>query len=621
MELLPQLKPDVFPKFICHLFNQLTLNPKEESFKIDENDPFFIRSEMYAVDLRLFHSEAKAQRNIEALKEVKDLKISPNLLIVIKNDEKITAKLSQEEQFQSGLLGPFFEWKEITLLASFSFIDLSPFYDNKVIETVFKDQKKNLLAAAREFFGISQLQITTIESDKDLFFLNLLIHWLLGEYAIWIEDPRHPSINEQLKYPNKKRAKYAYEYYKEYRKRLLSKVHKDKNLARPYSLKRLFIQDFFCIQDLDYNFTKDYSWVFFTGENGVGKTTLLQAIGVCLAKDLNMEQLFPIIQKMGSYPDARMFLFFYDNELLKAELFENTDALKELIDQRNFKPFPIFTYGVSRLKIQSEESQARATEKNNVFSLFNPTEGNLQNIEWWLKNQVIKGKYKTEDGQYLSKQTQLVEETLQKLMPSIEKIELNRDLDIPTFEYTEKGQKVTLSELSSGNKSILAMVGDLLIRLIRFFPKAESTKDFAGIVLIDELDMHLHPKWQRELPWMLTEIFPHIQFICTTHSLVPLMGAPENSLFFNVNRDEERGTYIEQIDFDLKNLSPNILLSSPLFGVDLLTKLAESKGESIEYRTEYDYKEYQQHLEETETFKKLQERYGDILGDGQNENK
>jgi predicted ATP-binding protein involved in virulence len=76
------------------------------------------------------------------------------------------------------------------------------------------------------------------------------------------------------------------------------------------------------------------------------------------------------------------------------------------------------------------------------------------------------------------------------------------------------------SNLSDGQRCVLAMVADIAQKAEWLNP--HLTKDFLintpGVVLIDELDLHLHPKWQRRIIEDLRRTFPKIQFICTTHS-------------------------------------------------------------------------------------------------------
>lgn len=75
-----------------------------------------------------------------------------------------------------------------------------------------------------------------------------------------------------------------------------------------------------------------------------------------------------------------------------------------------------------------------------------------------------------------------------------------------------------ISQLSSGEKMIFAMVADMAKRLILANPDSDNPLEGKGIVLIDEIDLHLHPKWQRKVVGKLRELFPNVQFVVTTHS-------------------------------------------------------------------------------------------------------
>ncbi|MCB2262407.1 MAG: AAA family ATPase [Candidatus Thiosymbion ectosymbiont of Robbea hypermnestra] len=76
------------------------------------------------------------------------------------------------------------------------------------------------------------------------------------------------------------------------------------------------------------------------------------------------------------------------------------------------------------------------------------------------------------------------------------------------------------SNLSDGQRGMAALVGDLAQRVARLNPQygGEVLQQTSGVVLIDELDLHLHPRWQRRIIEDLRRTFPKIQFICTTHS-------------------------------------------------------------------------------------------------------
>ncbi len=91
--------------------------------------------------------------------------------------------------------------------------------------------------------------------------------------------------------------------------------------------------------------------------------------------------------------------------------------------------------------------------------------------------------------------------------------------DTPRLVVDKSGTKLDLSQLSDGERGILALLMDLARRLSQANPHlADPARDGCAIVLIDELDLHMHPRWQREIVSRLTETFPKCQFIATTHS-------------------------------------------------------------------------------------------------------
>lgn len=80
------------------------------------------------------------------------------------------------------------------------------------------------------------------------------------------------------------------------------------------------------------------------------------------------------------------------------------------------------------------------------------------------------------------------------------------------------GARISLQQLSDGERAFIALLGDLVRRLALANPELEDPLAGHGVVLIDELELHLHPRWQREVVEKLRTSFPNIQFIATTHS-------------------------------------------------------------------------------------------------------
>ena len=88
-----------------------------------------------------------------------------------------------------------------------------------------------------------------------------------------------------------------------------------------------------------------------------------------------------------------------------------------------------------------------------------------------------------------------------------------------TLVIDKEGVSLNVSQLSDGERGILALVLDLAKRLSQANPESDNPlQDGKAIVLIDELDLHLHPGWQRTIVEKLLQIFPECQFIATTHS-------------------------------------------------------------------------------------------------------
>ena len=95
----------------------------------------------------------------------------------------------------------------------------------------------------------------------------------------------------------------------------------------------------------------------------------------------------------------------------------------------------------------------------------------------------------------------------------------------------KNGEQFSISQLSHGEKGVMVMVGDLARRLSIANPELEDPLLGFGIVLIDEIELHLHPAWQRSIIPTLEATFPNIQFIATTHSPQVLSSLKQENVF------------------------------------------------------------------------------------------
>lgn len=119
----------------------------------------------------------------------------------------------------------------------------------------------------------------------------------------------------------------------------------------------------------------------------------------------------------------------------------------------------------------------------------------------------------------LSRDAQLtaVRDAISRFMPGFTDLRVMRHPHLHMV-IDKSGQPLNVTQLSQGEKSIMALVGDIARRLAIMNPSRKDALAGSGIVLIDEVELHLHPKWQRSLIQQLTETFPNCQFILTTHS-------------------------------------------------------------------------------------------------------
>ncbi len=104
---------------------------------------------------------------------------------------------------------------------------------------------------------------------------------------------------------------------------------------------------------------------------------------------------------------------------------------------------------------------------------------------------------------------------------------------------TKRGHTLEINQLSDGEKCALAMMGDLARRLTLANPHTETPLLGGGIVLIDEIELHMHPSWQRAIIPILHKVFPNIQFIITTHSPQVLGELTKDFKVFKLSQSEE----------------------------------------------------------------------------------
>ena len=130
-----------------------------------------------------------------------------------------------------------------------------------------------------------------------------------------------------------------------------------------------------------------------------------------------------------------------------------------------------------------------------------------------LKNEIKNLKLILSQEEILS----LITETIERIIPEYSDIRVERYPEA-RMSVDKDGETITFNQLSDGEKNMIAMIGDIVRRLSLANPKMKNPLNGEGVILIDEIDLHLHPSWQRVIITKLTEVFPNCQFILTTHS-------------------------------------------------------------------------------------------------------
>ncbi|TRV49434.1 MAG: ATP-binding protein [Microcystis panniformis Mp_MB_F_20051200_S9] len=136
------------------------------------------------------------------------------------------------------------------------------------------------------------------------------------------------------------------------------------------------------------------------------------------------------------------------------------------------------------------------------------------------------------------RQLTAVRTAISRFMPHLDNLRVRRRPRL-YVAVDKNGETLNLAQLSQGEKSLMALVGDIARRLAMLNPALENPLAGDGIVLIDEVDLHLHPSWQRRLCDRLTETFPNCQFVLTTHSPLVISDC-KNVLIYTLANGELR---------------------------------------------------------------------------------
>ena len=320
-------------------------------------------------------------------------------------------------------------------------------------------------------------------------------------------------------------------------------------------IKSIRLRDFKGLDDLKLSFDGKSTVIF--GINGAGKSSILRGIALVYANILSKltgtKKLAEFTEddishgKSSAFVEV-VFLFPQGDEMTCTVTVgkdgvkkQRVTGLKELVaafSQRYLdtgesdtdravqgedeqKNMPVFAhYGVNRLvlDVPVKVSDRDHFTKLGAFEKAIESKIDFRSLFRWFRNQedIENQKKVRSHPQYEDHSLAAVRTAMLSMLEGFEDIHIDRH---PlAMKVRKDGQYLKISQLSDGEKCTIALFGDLARRMALAGPSLASPLNGQGVVLIDELDLHMHTSWQRKVMNVLRETFPDVQFIITTHS-------------------------------------------------------------------------------------------------------
>lgn len=296
-------------------------------------------------------------------------------------------------------------------------------------------------------------------------------------------------------------------------------------------IKDLTITDFDCHTNL------------FIGKNGAGKSSLLDAISNVMSwfvarmlsttgrgKDIPINDI-GFRSKEGSTVrlqlDGNEWCGLYrSTEMNKSgksdlsALNELVKSLRENIENNPLTSVPVYVhYGVGRV-VADIPLRIRKNTKRDVTNAYNEALGSSASFSdffaWFREQEDIENEHIRENPQYRDRSMEAIRDAMSKVFSEFSDMRVRRSPR--SIQIKKDSEVLRLEQLSDGEKCYIALVCDLTRRLTIANPQLDNPLNGSGIVLIDEIDLHLHPEWQMDVVTKLVSTFPNCQFFITTHS-------------------------------------------------------------------------------------------------------
>ncbi len=332
----------------------------------------------------------------------------------------------------------------------------------------------------------------------------------------------------------------------------------------------------FCTEDVKHPTRKT---TFLLGENGTGKSAVLKAISIVTA---GSNALADIIGNPDSWIQNKKKFCAVKANIITAEkeerhieikirrgshireiLNENRDTLEQLDSaiERADRNYFILAYGASR-RLNSSESKItgkgdfyRSPRTRGIQSLFNSDATLVSLTNWAMDIDYSSG------GRDLN----IVKSALNQFL--VENVKFKKiDRKKGQMIFSTPDGEIPLEQLSDGYQNVTAWVGDMMYNITNSFRNYKNPLNARGVLLIDEVDLHLHPKWQRRLHAFLESKLPNFQVIVTTHSPLTAQQAKEYELY--ALRRNAKETELVAFKGDPSKMLLHQILMSPVFGVE-----------------------------------------------------
>lgn len=335
-------------------------------------------------------------------------------------------------------------------------------------------------------------------------------------------------------------------------------------------LEKLKLHNFRCYEKLEMDFNRQLTVL--VGKNGSGKTTVLEAIAIALgtwfvgfnivnAKGINkrtdplrkayqigatddVQTQFPVeIEAWGKIEESKDQILHWKRELYTPTGTMTTKDAKEIVEYaaeyqkaisegRTDIYLPMVAYyGTGRLWDYHRQ------KRTDVFKVSSRTNGyidcldgtaNVKLMMDWFQIMTINKYQRQEENLESNPELDTVYLAMEKCLTNLSgysdvKIRYNmgtQELDVYYSEQDKQRMRIPLNQLSDGYKGMISLVADIAYRMATLNPQlgTEVLSKGDGVVLIDEVDLHLHPAWQQKVIDNLMNIFPKVQFIVSTHA-------------------------------------------------------------------------------------------------------